>query len=58
MSILKIYHYPEKVLRQKAAPITEFTNEIAILADDMAETMWDAPGVGQQTVLPLSCSMK
>ncbi len=46
MSILKIYHYPEKVLRQKAAPITEFTNEIAILADDMAETMWDAPGVG------------
>ncbi len=46
MSILKIYHYPEKVLRQKAAPVTEFTKELATFAENMAETMWDAPGVG------------
>lgn len=46
MSILKIYQYPEKVLRNETEQITKFDSELARLADDMAETMWDAPGVG------------
>lgn len=46
MSILKIYTYPEKVLRQETETITEFNQELASLADDMAVTMWEAPGVG------------
>jgi peptide deformylase len=46
MAIIKIYHYPEPVLAQKAEPITEIDDTIRQLARDMAETMYAAPGVG------------
>lgn len=46
MSILKIYQYPEKVLRQETKPIDTFDDELKTLAQDMAETMYDAPGIG------------
>ncbi len=46
MTIHKIYKYPEPVLRQKTAPITVFDDALAQLADDMAATMYDAPGIG------------
>jgi peptide deformylase len=46
MSILKIYQYPAEVLRQKATPVDTFDGELARLAKDMAETMYDAPGIG------------
>ncbi len=46
MSILKIYQYPEKVLRKETKPITIFDEELTKLTEDMAQTMWDAPGVG------------
>ncbi len=46
MSILKIYRYPEPVLRKTAIPVTDFDQSLAKLAEDMAETMYDAPGIG------------
>jgi len=46
MALLRILHYPEPLLKQKSQPVTEFTDELRQLAEDMAETMYDAPGVG------------
>ena len=46
MAILPIFKYPEPVLRKKAEPVTEFGPELEELAINMAETMYDAPGVG------------
>jgi peptide deformylase len=46
MAILKIYTFPDPVLKQKAAPVTEFDSKLKKLVDDMLETMYDAPGVG------------
>lgn len=46
MSIRKILQYPEPVLREKAKKVTLFDEELRNLIDDMAETMFDAPGVG------------
>ena len=46
MAIRTILHYPDKRLREKAAPVTTITDEIRTLVEDMAETMYAAPGVG------------
>lgn len=46
MALQKILHYPDSVLKQKSLPVTEFNDELKQLADDMVETMYDAPGVG------------
>ena len=46
MTILDICAYPEKVLRKRAEPITNIDEEISRLADHMAQTMYDAPGIG------------
>ena len=46
MTIRKILKYPDPVLRQKAEPVTTFDDELKTLVADMAETMYDAPGVG------------
>lgn len=46
MSIQKIFQYPEAVLRKQTEKITTFDNGLAQLVEDMAETMYDAPGVG------------
>ncbi len=46
MSIRKILQYPEPVLREKAKKVTLFDEELRSLVEDMAETMYDAPGVG------------
>ncbi|WP_163337416.1 peptide deformylase [Desulfopila sp. IMCC35008] len=46
MSILKIYQYPEKVLRAETKPVDTFDEPLKELAQDMAETMYDAPGIG------------
>jgi peptide deformylase len=46
MAIRSILHYPDPRLRQKAEPVTTITPEIQKLVDDMAETMYAAPGVG------------
>lgn len=46
MSLLKIYQYPEKVLRKETEQVEVFDENLKQLAQDMAETMYDAPGIG------------
>ena len=46
MAIRTILHYPDKRLREKGLPVKEITKEIQRLVDDMAETMYAAPGCG------------
>lgn len=46
MAILTICKYPHPILREKSVPVTEFDQELARLAADMADTMYLAPGVG------------
>ena len=46
MAIRTILHYPDKRLRNKAELVREVTPEVRALVDDMAETMYAAPGVG------------
>lgn len=46
MAIRTILHYPDPRLRQKAVAVEEITPEIHALVEDMAETMYAAPGVG------------
>lgn len=46
MSIKKIYQYPEKVLREETRKITSFDSNLSQLIEDMAETMYEAPGIG------------
>lgn len=41
-----ILHYPDKRLREKGQKIEAVTPELCKLIDDMAETMYAAPGVG------------
>jgi peptide deformylase len=46
MAIRPILHYPDKRLRTPGQPVTRFDAELRALVDDMAETMYAAPGVG------------
>ncbi|MCW5200627.1 peptide deformylase [Desulfobulbus sp. F4] len=46
MACRTILTHPHPVLREKAAEITEFDAALRQLAKDMAETMYDAQGVG------------
>jgi peptide deformylase len=44
--IRTILHYPDKRLREPGKKVAAVTPEIQKLIDDMAETMYAAPGVG------------
>ncbi len=46
MAIRKILHYPDSRLRRIAEPVERVNDEIRTLIDDMAETIYDAPGIG------------
>jgi len=46
MSLLPILRYPDARLHKIAKPITVFDERIKKLVADMAETMYDAPGIG------------
>jgi peptide deformylase len=46
MALLPILRYPDPRLHKKAAPITAVDARIRKLATDMAETMYNAPGIG------------
>jgi len=39
-------HYPDPRLRHIAVPVPAVTDAVRQLVDDMAETMYDAPGIG------------
>jgi len=46
MTILKIITYPDKFLKRKTDPVNGINDEIRKLVEDMADTMYQAPGVG------------
>ena len=46
MALLNILHFPDPRLRTKAQPVTEFDAELKKLAEDMLQTMYEAPGIG------------
>lgn len=46
MAILNILHYPDERLHTVAQPVTQVDDRIRRLIDDMAETMYAAPGIG------------
>ena len=46
MAIREIIILPDKQLRLVSKPIEKVTAEVRKLADDMFETMYDAPGIG------------
>lgn len=46
MAIRIIVKDPDPVLREKAKQVTKFNANLHKLLDDMADTMYDAPGVG------------
>lgn len=46
MAILKILQYPDERLHTVAVPVVQVTDKIRSLIQDMAETMYAAPGIG------------
>ncbi len=46
MAKLQILTFPDPRLRKHARPVREVDDRIRKLADDMLETMYDAPGIG------------
>ena len=46
MAVRTILHYPDERLRQPGKKVPVLTPELRELIDDMAETMYAAPGVG------------
>ena len=50
MAILPIVTLPDPVLRKMSARVERVDDELRRLADDMLETMYDAPGVGLAAV--------
>ncbi len=46
MAILDILNYPDSRLHTVAKPVKQVDATIRRLIDDMAETMYDAPGIG------------
>ena len=43
---IPIIKVPDPILRQVATPVDEITDGVRQLLDDMAATMYDAPGIG------------
>lgn len=46
MAVLEIVKYPDPRLRQRCEPVPEVNDRIRTLLNDMAETMYAAPGIG------------
>lgn len=46
MALLPILEYPDPRLKTVAKPVTRFDDRLRQLVADMAETMYEAPGVG------------
>jgi peptide deformylase len=44
--IMKIYKFPEPVLREQAEPVENIDEELQKLIEAMGETMYAAPGIG------------
>ena len=46
MALLKVYEYPDPILKKKAEKVEKVDDELRRFMDDMLETMYDAVGVG------------
>src|SRR5437867_5528799 len=46
MALLQILQYPNPLLREPAQPVANIRTDVARLVEDLAETMYAAPGVG------------
>ena len=46
MALLPILRFPDPRLKKVAVPVTRFDDDLRRLAADMAETMYEAPGIG------------
>jgi peptide deformylase len=46
MALLPILVWPDPRLKTVAKPVTQFNAHLAQLAQDMAQTMYEAPGIG------------
>ena len=63
MTIRPILIHPDPRLKTRCAPVTDITDELRTAAEDMLETMYDAPGVGlagpqvglMQRILVMDC---
>ena len=56
MAVKSILHYPDPRLRRTALPVEQVDDAVRRLIDDMAETMYDAPGVGLAAIKSTSRS--
>jgi peptide deformylase len=50
MTILDIITYPDRLLQQPSEPVIDFDDDLNKFIEDMAETMFDAPGAGLAAV--------
>ncbi len=50
MALREILHYPDPRLRRAATPVAQVDDSIRALVDDLAETMYAAPGIGLAAV--------
>ena len=46
MALLPILRFPDPRLKKIAAPVTNIDDTVRRLIADMAETMYEAPGIG------------
>jgi len=46
MSLYPILIHPDPRLKKASAPVADLSDELRKLAEDMLETMYDAPGIG------------
>ncbi len=46
MALLEIVVYPDERLQTESEPVAEVNDQVRKLVDDMAETMYAAPGIG------------
>jgi len=46
MAKLKIYEYPDPILKEKSEKVAKVDSQILMLLDNMLETMYEANGVG------------
>ncbi len=46
MALRNILIHPDPRLKKAASPVVSFSDELRRVADDMLETMYDAPGIG------------
>jgi len=46
VTVLDIFTYPDKVLKQKTAPVDNIDGALQTVFENMATTMYQAPGVG------------